>query len=89
MNVVPVEIYWIFTLHQRCSKNYILWFYRLVYIYYQIHVSIPENMSVLQILLRPDFNAFLVSSLVNELHKIFDVFLVHLSESLDFTSLSK
>lgn len=42
-------------------------------------------MSVLQILLRPDFNALLVSLLINELHKIFDVFLLHLSERIDFT----
>lgn len=87
MNVDPIEVYWIFTLYQRCPKNYILWFYSLFYIYYQIHLSIPGNMSVLQILLRPDFNALLVSSLMNELHKIFDMFLVHLSGSLDFTFL--
>ena len=38
-------------------------------------------MSVFQILPEPDFNTFLVSSFINGLHKIFDVFLSHLCET--------
>lgn len=38
-------------------------------------------MSVFQILPEPDFNTFLVSSFINGLHKIFDVFRSHLCET--------
>lgn len=44
-------------------------------------------MSALRILLELDSNTFLVFSLTNGLQEIFDVFLFHLCEGLDFAFL--